>query len=155
MAHWVVWLSNNSPPFAAYRAVNSSRMLADDKKPRVCPLACREIWMRLWADCLNSETKIGATAVCGNVNLCAGLRASIEGNLHAVRAVWPQSAGWECNGGEVMAPQRPPKAHQWSLFRQRTLAKLLIPPACATCQTAALGPHSLMPGMASMKSTGT
>jgi len=104
MAHWVVWLSNDSPPFAAYRAVNSARMLAADKKPGVRPLACGEIWMRLWADCLNTETKVGATTACGNVNLCAGLRAGIEGNLHAVRAVWLQSAGWECNGGEVTAP---------------------------------------------------
>ena len=42
--------------------------------------------------------------MCGNVNLCAGLRAGIEGNLHAVRAIWLQSAGWECNGGKVTAP---------------------------------------------------
>jgi hypothetical protein len=87
MAHWVVWLSNESPPFAAYRTVNLLRMLAGDKKPGVRPLACGEIWMRLWADCLNSETKVGATTACGKVNLCAGLRAGIEGNLHAVRAV--------------------------------------------------------------------
>jgi len=101
MAHWVVWLSNDSPPFAAYRAVNSARMLAADKKPGVHPLACGEIWMRLWADCLNTETKVGATTACGNVNLCAGLRAGIEGNLHAVWAIWPRSAGWERDGGEV------------------------------------------------------
>jgi hypothetical protein len=87
MAHWVVWLSNHSPPFAAYRTVNLSRMLASDKNPGVRPLACGEIWMRLWADCLNSETMVGNTTACGNVNLCAGLRAGIEGNLHAVRAV--------------------------------------------------------------------
>ena len=89
MAHWVVWLSNDSPPFAAYCAVNLARMLAADKKPgvRPLPLACMEIWMRLWADCLNTETKIGATTACGNINLCAGLQAGIEGNLHAVRAV--------------------------------------------------------------------
>jgi hypothetical protein len=61
--------------------------------------------MRLWADCLNSEMKVGATTACGKVNLCAGLRAGIEGNLHAVRAVWPQSAGQACDGGEVTAPQ--------------------------------------------------
>jgi hypothetical protein len=80
-------------------------MLVGDKKPGVRPLACGEIWMRIWADCLNSETKVGATTACGNVNLCAGLRAGIEGNLHAVHAVWPQSAGWERDGGEVTAPQ--------------------------------------------------
>ena len=101
MAHWVMWLSNDSPPFSAYRAVNLARLLAADKKPGVHPLVCGKTWMRLWADCLNTETKVGATTVCGNVNLCAGLRAGIEGNLHAVRVVWPQSAGWECNGGEV------------------------------------------------------
>jgi hypothetical protein len=61
MAHWVVWLSNDSPPFAAYRAVSLARMLVADKKPGVCPLVCGEIWMRLWADCLNTETKVGAT----------------------------------------------------------------------------------------------
>jgi hypothetical protein len=59
--------------------------------------------MRLWVDCLNTETKVGATTACGNINICAGLRAGIEGNLHAVRAIWPQSAGWEHDGGEVTA----------------------------------------------------
>jgi hypothetical protein len=62
-------------------------MLAADKKPGVCPLACEEIWKRLWEDCLNTKMKVGATTVCGNVNLCAGLQAGIEGILHAVRAV--------------------------------------------------------------------
>ncbi len=105
MTHWVVWLSNDSPPFTAYSAVNLSRMLAGDKKPGVCPLACGEIWMRPWVDCLNSKTKVGATTACGNVNLCAGLQAGIEGNLYAVHTVWLQSAGWERNDGEVTAPQ--------------------------------------------------
>jgi hypothetical protein len=105
MAHWVLWLSNDSPPFAAYRTVNSSGMLAGDKKPGVCPLACGEIWMRFWGDCLNTETKVGATTACGNVNLCAGLQAGIEGNLHAVHAVCLQSAGWKHDGGEVTVPQ--------------------------------------------------
>jgi len=73
MAHWVVWLSKDSPPFAAYYAVDSARMLAADNKPGVRPLACGEIWMRFWADCLNTERKVGATTACGNVNLCAGL----------------------------------------------------------------------------------
>jgi hypothetical protein len=44
-------------------------MLVADKKPGVYPLACGEIWMRLWVDCLNTEMKVGATTVCGNVNL--------------------------------------------------------------------------------------
>jgi hypothetical protein len=72
-------------------------MLAGDKKPGVHPLACGEIWMKLWVDCLNSETKVGSTTACGNVNLCAGLRAGIEGNLHAVHPY-----GRNLQGGNVM-----------------------------------------------------
>ena len=40
------------------------------------------------------ETNAAATAQCGNMQLSGGLCAWIEGNLHAVRAAWPQSAGW-------------------------------------------------------------
>ena len=59
--------------------------------------------MRLWVDCLNTKTKVGATTVCGNINLCDGLRAGIESNLHAVCAICPQLAGWDCDGREVTA----------------------------------------------------
>jgi hypothetical protein len=74
LAHWVGWLSNGSPPYAAYRALNMVRELAADKHPGVR----REM----------------ATVACGNTQLCAGLRSGIEASLHAVRAIWPQSAGW-------------------------------------------------------------
>jgi hypothetical protein len=37
MADWVVWLSNGSPPYAAYRAVNTVRTIALDKHPGVQP----------------------------------------------------------------------------------------------------------------------
>ena len=49
--------------------------------------------------CNNDQTRTQATIACGNAQLCAGLRAGIEGNLHAVGAVWPQSAGWTHDGG--------------------------------------------------------
>jgi hypothetical protein len=44
------------------------------------------------------KTKATATNACGNTQLCAGLRSGIEANLHAVRAIWPQSAGWTKDG---------------------------------------------------------
>jgi hypothetical protein len=50
--------------------------------------------MRLWSDCSHTKTKVEATNACGNTQLCADLRSGIEANLHAVRAIWPQSAGW-------------------------------------------------------------
>jgi hypothetical protein len=50
------------------------------------------------ANCNHMQSKVGATAACGNTQLCAGLQSGIEANLHAVRAIWPQSAGWLHDG---------------------------------------------------------
>ncbi len=47
------------------------------------------------------------TAACGNTQLCAGLRSGIKGNLHAVRAIWPQSAGWTEDAGDEDAVDGP------------------------------------------------
>ncbi len=101
MAEWVCWLSNGSPPYAAYRALNTVRELAADKRPGVRPLGCGETWMRLMANCNHMQSKVGATAACGNTQLCAGLQSGIEANLHAVRAIWPQSAGWLHDSGSA------------------------------------------------------
>ena len=100
LARWVCWLSNGSPPYAAYRALNAVRVLAADKRPGVRPLGCGETWMRLIANCNHQQTRNGATSACGNTQLCAGLRSGIEANLHAVRAIWPQSMGWTKDDGD-------------------------------------------------------
>ena len=105
MAEWASLLSNGSPDYAMYRAVNSARMLAKDKQPGVRPLACGVIYMRLWARCnLAAEVKDMACDACGIKNSCAGLQSGIEGNVHAVRAIWPESAGWEFDRGTSEQP---------------------------------------------------
>ncbi len=38
------WLSNESPPWAAYRALMCRRLVALDKQPGVRPVAIGEIW---------------------------------------------------------------------------------------------------------------
>ena len=51
--------------------------------------------MRLMAGAvIDSGLKVQARDACGNVQLCAGLGAGIEGNLHAVFKAFPQAAGW-------------------------------------------------------------
>ncbi|KAL7526608.1 hypothetical protein ACHAXR_004221 [Thalassiosira sp. AJA248-18] len=87
MVKWASWLTNESPPYAACRALNSLRELPADKQSGVRPLGCGEIWMRLIADCEHAQSKGGATIACGNTQLCAGLKSGIEANLHAVRAI--------------------------------------------------------------------
>jgi hypothetical protein len=42
MATWVDWLSNGSPPYAVYHAVNTVCTVALDKTPGVCPLEIGE-----------------------------------------------------------------------------------------------------------------
>ncbi len=101
IAQWVCWLSNGSSPYAAYHALNTVHELAADKQPGVRPLGCGETWMRLIANCNHVQSKVGATAACANTQLCAGLQSGIEANLHAVQAIWPQSAGWMHDAGEV------------------------------------------------------
>jgi hypothetical protein len=60
------WLSNESPPYAAYRAT----------------------WKRCVGKGVMMEAGDQAKLACGNVQLCAGLEAGIEASLHAVRDVW-------------------------------------------------------------------
>ncbi len=84
LVNWVEWLSNESPPWAAYRALMSRRLVALDKQPGVWPVAIGKIWQR----CIAKGNLVGSGAeakrTCGSVQLCAGLEAGIEGALHAV-----------------------------------------------------------------------
>ena len=41
-----------------------------------------------------------AKAECGIKNSCACLEAGVEGNLHAVREMWPNAGGWEDDAGD-------------------------------------------------------
>ena len=61
--------------------------------------------MRLISKCvIEGEAKRLARKVCGNVQLCAGLQAGIEGNLYAVREVWLESGGWTSDAGTEESP---------------------------------------------------
>ena len=100
MAIIVEKLANGSPEYAMFRAANITRLVALDKEPGVRPVGIGEIWMRLWAHCVHAETKKDATRECANVQLCVGLRSGIEGILHSVRSVFPQSNGWTKDFGD-------------------------------------------------------
>ena len=84
VAHWVEWLSNTHPPWAAYRALMSSRLVAFDKEPGVRPLGIGETLRRVIAKCVLSLEGAKATTACGTANLCSGLSGGIEGAVHAI-----------------------------------------------------------------------
>ena len=43
------WLANGSPPWAAYRAFVSGRLITLDKQPGIQPVGVGEMWQRLFA----------------------------------------------------------------------------------------------------------
>ena len=50
------WISNGRPPWAAYRALMSGRLIALDKSPGIRPVGIGETWRRLLAKCLLQVT---------------------------------------------------------------------------------------------------
>ena len=49
---FVEWLRNGRPPWAAYRALMSGRLIALDKQPSIRPVRVGEIWRRMMEKCL-------------------------------------------------------------------------------------------------------
>ena len=103
--------------------------------------------MRLWSDCSHTKTKVAATNACGNTQLCAGLRSGIEANLHAVRAIWPQSAGWTVDSSEEEEEEDGDPQENATLGRVHAEGRKIAAPGMR--QGPALVQLSLMPEMAS------
>ena len=92
MACMARYLANEHPPWAAYRALMACRLVALDKEPGTRPVGIGEIYRRLIAKCVLEVCGSQATTACGNLNLCAGLPAGIEGAVHAMTAVVADAA---------------------------------------------------------------
>ena len=46
------WIANGRPPWDAYRALMSIRLITLDKQPGVRPVGVGETWRRLMAECI-------------------------------------------------------------------------------------------------------
>jgi hypothetical protein len=95
---WSEWLSNESPQWAAIRALNAKRGVAVDKVPGTRPVHVGEALMRLLGKDLLSTAGDEAKQACGSVHLCAGLEAGVEGGIHAAREVFGKD-GWTQDDG--------------------------------------------------------
>ena len=78
------WMANYSTPWAAYCALMACRLVALDKRPGVCPVGIGETLRRSLAKLIMRAVGDQAKTACGNLQLCAGLQAGIEGATHAV-----------------------------------------------------------------------
>ena len=102
MQHWILrfkaasgelWLiggdfieciGNGRPPWAAYRALMSGRLIALDKQPGIRPVSVGETWRRLMAKCQLWVTGPEARAAWGTAQLPGEVEAGIEGGIHAM-----------------------------------------------------------------------
>ena len=62
---FIEWMSNGRPPWAAYRALMSGRLIALDKQPGIRPVGVGETWRRFMAKCLLKVAGPEAKAACG------------------------------------------------------------------------------------------
>jgi len=83
---WAEWMGNTFPPFAAYRALLTRRLVALDKQPGVRPVGIGEILYRMIAKLVLTKARPDTKAACGSTQLCAGLEAGLDAALHAIRA---------------------------------------------------------------------
>ena len=90
---FIEWMSNGRPPWAAYRALMSGRLIALDKKPGIKPVGVGETWRHLMVKCLLKVAGPEAKAACGTTQIAGGLEAGIEGAIHAMRVLFEEH--WE------------------------------------------------------------
>ena len=78
------WMANSSPPWATYCSLTAFHMVEVDKRPGVRPVGIGETFPRPLENIVMREAGDQAKTECGNLQLCAGLKAGIEGEKHAV-----------------------------------------------------------------------
>ena len=89
------WLANGSPPWAAYRAFMSGRLIVLDKQPGVRLVGVGETRRRLFAKILLKVTGPEATMACQDDQLFSGLQAGIDGAVHRVQAILDKNLSTE------------------------------------------------------------
>ena len=85
------WLYNGSPSWEAYLAFMSGRLIALDELPGMHPVGVGETWRRIFAKIMLKITGPEATMACQDKQLCAGLKAGIDGAVHGVKAIWDKN----------------------------------------------------------------
>ena len=92
---FVDWLANGIPPWAAYRAFMPGRLIVLDKQPAVRLVGIVEIWRRLFSNIVLKFTGPEETIAYQDEQLCAVLKAGIDGTFHGVQYIWDKNSTME------------------------------------------------------------
>ena len=78
------------------RGFVSSRLIALDNNPGVSPIGVGEILRRIVGKAVGHLTRLDIEEVCGVSQLCPGLKAGIEGGVHAICELFDDHSddGW-------------------------------------------------------------
>ena len=77
-------MANSYLPWAAYHALMACRMVALDKRPGVRPVGIGETLCQALAKLVMRAAGDQANTACGNLQICAVIKAGIEGATHAL-----------------------------------------------------------------------
>ena len=90
VADFAEWLGNKRPPWDAYRALMSGRLIALDKQSGVRQVGVGKTWRWLMVKCVLWLTGQEAMAACRTEHLDGGVESGIEEEIHAMRLLWEQ-----------------------------------------------------------------
>ena len=85
-------LANGSPSWAAYREFILGRLIVLDKQPGVRPFGVGETWRLLFVKIFLKVTGPEAKMACQDNQLCAELKARIDGAVHVVQTRWEENS---------------------------------------------------------------
>ena len=88
----VDWLANGSPPWAVCRALMSGHLIALNKQTDVRLVGVGETWRCLFSNIVLKATEPEATMVFQVDQICAGLKAQIDGAVHRVKDIWDEKS---------------------------------------------------------------
>ena len=73
----------------------SSCLIALDKWTGIHQVGVGETWQRIFSKCVLRATGPEATNECQDDQLCAGLKAGIDGDVHGVQNIWDANSSTE------------------------------------------------------------
>ena len=88
VADFAECLDNRRPPWAAYQALMSGRLIALDKKTGAKPVGVRKTSRQLIEKCVLRVTGQEAKVACGTEQLANCVEAEIEGEINAMHLLW-------------------------------------------------------------------
>ena len=83
-------MANDFSPWAATHALLANRLMALEKCPGIRPIGIGDIWGWLLANCVLKVAGANTKDACGNVQLCAGLEAGIEGAVPTTHTLFAE-----------------------------------------------------------------